>query len=73
MKGTMSKDDLELEEYPRSFRCEKALGRIIDKYSKAWERSQAFVIKLGLRKHFENELPAGLRIRDIEMKGKKDE
>jgi hypothetical protein len=61
MRKCMPKDDMELEEFPRSFRVEKALGRVIDKYSEAWERSQAFVIKLCLREKFHAELPSSLQ------------
>jgi hypothetical protein len=60
----MAKDDMEMEDEPRSFRCEKAIGRLINQYAKAWERSESFVIKLFLRQQLKDQLPNDLKPRN---------
>ena len=57
----MPKNPLELEDNPRSFRCPNAVGKLIEKYSTAWERTPSWFVTWILRHHFKDELPPALR------------
>ena len=67
----MPKDDLEMEEKPRSFRCENVIGRLVDEYAKSWERSDSWVVRWILRTHFEKQLPISLKPNAIIIAKKK--
>jgi hypothetical protein len=67
----MPKDDLELEDKTRSFRCENAIGRVLDKYITAWERRESDVIRRILRYALRDELPPALRPKDYSSEEKK--
>jgi len=60
----MNKDDMKMEDDPRSFRCEKAIGKVIDNYIIAWERNESDVIRRILRYALREELPPQLRPKD---------
>ncbi len=60
----MNKDAMEMEDNPRSFRCEKAIGRVIDNYITAWDRKESDVIRRILRHALKEELPPQLRIKE---------
>jgi len=66
----MTENPIEFEPSPRTFRCERAIGKLIDKYAKAWERDASFVIKMCLRLRFKDELPPSLRPKTFDLEGK---